>query len=52
MTRTEWANGHLPSLRVDSVIGTASGYPVTDTAFLQTMARHWFAPLDPVSREK
>ena len=31
-----------PRCGIDSVLGTASGYPVTDRAFLEGMQRHWF----------
>src|SRR5262245_63477633 len=31
-----------PECGIDSVIGSASGYPITD-AFLGQMRRHWFA---------
>ena len=31
-----------PRCPVDAVIGSASGYPVTDRAFLQAMHEYWF----------
>lgn len=31
-----------PKCGIDSVIGTASGFPVTDTAFLKAMNKAWF----------
>jgi hypothetical protein len=31
-----------PHCSIDSVIGSASGYPVSDEAFLQAMHRRWF----------
>ncbi len=31
-----------PFCPVDSVIGDASGYPVTDPAFLAAIHEHWF----------
>ena len=31
-----------PRCNVDSVLGDASGYPVTDNAFLLAMRAHWF----------
>jgi hypothetical protein len=40
----EWIDGQTaicPKCLVDSVIGSASGYPIT-TEFLQQMHDHWF----------
>lgn len=41
----EWTdNGvtaHCPNCWIDSVIGSASGYPITE-AFLKAMNKHWF----------
>ncbi len=31
-----------PHCPVDAVIGSASGYPVTDSSFLRAMHAHWF----------
>ncbi len=42
---TEWTDDGqtalCPSCCIDSVIGTASGYPVTE-GFLEKMKAHWF----------
>jgi hypothetical protein len=31
-----------PNCGIDSVIGTASGFPADDRVFLTTMQKHWF----------
>ena len=31
-----------PNCPVDAVMGSASGYPVTDQRFLEAMHKHWF----------
>ena len=42
----EWANGDdtalCPRCGIDSVIGSASGLPVQEPAFLGAMHRRWF----------
>lgn len=43
---TEWIDGddtaRCPFCGIDSVIGSASGYPVDDEDFLTAMHQHWF----------
>ena len=43
---TEWCDdGHTalcPICGIDSVIGDASGFPITSPDFLAKMNRHWF----------
>ena len=43
---SEWtddgATALCPRCGIDSVIGSASGYPVTKVAFLGAMKRRWF----------
>src|SRR5262245_23620423 len=40
-----------PICRIDSVIGSASGYPIT-TAFLRSMHEHWFSVSNAVRGPK
>ncbi len=44
---TEWtddgATALCPSCGIDSVIGTSSGYPAGDVAFLRAMHLHWLS---------
>ncbi|MEM8930765.1 MAG: cytoplasmic protein [Acidobacteriota bacterium] len=44
-----WADGGdtalCPSCGVDSVLGSASGFPAGDRLFLEAMKRHWFSGL-------
>ena len=43
---SEWVDGGVtalcPSCGIDSVIGSASGYPAGDIDFLRAMHAHWF----------
>jgi hypothetical protein len=34
-----------PHCGIDSVMGSASGYPVSEPQFLQAMHAHWFSPI-------
>ena len=52
-TISEWIDGPgpaatalCPKCGIDSVIGDASGLPVTDAAFLDKMNSHWFGAVD------
>lgn len=42
----EWIDGGqtalCPRCGIDSVLGSKSGYPVTDVRFLSAMASYWF----------
>lgn len=39
----EGGTAFCPRCSIDSVIGSESGYPVTDAAFLQAMHKRWFS---------
>jgi hypothetical protein len=44
---TDWVDEHdvtalCPKCGIDSVIGTASGFPIADFEFLTAMKEHWF----------
>ena len=45
-TISSWADGGdtaiCPRCGIDSVIGSASGYPAGDVDFLRAMRAHWF----------
>ena len=38
----EEITGICPSCSIDSLIGDASGFPVSDPLFLKQMKEHWF----------
>jgi hypothetical protein len=42
LERDERRTALCPKCGIDSVIGDAAGYPVTDLAWLKEMCAHWF----------
>jgi hypothetical protein len=45
----EGQTAHCPLCEIDSVIGDASAYPVSDAEFLNAMNEHWFGQIVPLT---